>query len=236
VFPTASLSSVPANTSTSSARSGRARSRSSIRASTTRFLQREGRERPRQAAEEHPARRRISIYIASIGPKSVEQAAEIADGWLPIFFSPKRFNVYRPAVEGWVQEGRRRQEPEEFRCRAVGHVILGDDVASCLNFIKPVLALYIGGMGARRQELLQRPRLSLRLRVGREEDSGPLSGRKEERGPSPRCRRARGRDLALRPKERIRDRIAEWKESGITTMILALQQPEAMRAVAEAVL
>jgi F420-dependent oxidoreductase-like protein len=180
--------------------------------------------------------RRIPIYIASTGPKSVEQAAEIADGWLPIFFSPKRFQVYRPALEAGFKKAGSGKSLKDFDVAPSVTVILGDDVQACLNFIKPVLALYVGGMGARGKNFYN----DLARRYGYEAEAKKiqdlyLDGKKNEASA------AVPDDLAdeislCGPKERIRDRLAEWKESGITTMILALQQPEALRTVAEAVL
>ena len=87
-------------------------------------------------------RRSIS---AALGPKNVALAAEIADGWLPIFFSPYRFReIHGPSLEG-AREG--------FEVAPLCLVVVGDDVQQCRDMLKTV-ALYIGGMGARGQELL----------------------------------------------------------------------------------
>jgi F420-dependent oxidoreductase-like protein len=180
--------------------------------------------------------RRIPIYIASIGPKSVEQAAEIADGWLPIFFAPKRLSVYRAALDAGFKKAGGGKSLKSFDVAPSVTVIQGDDAKACLNFIKPMLALYVGGMGARGKNFYN----DLARRYGYEAAAKEiqdlyLGGKKNE------AIAAVPDDLAdeislCGPKERIRDRIAEWRECGITTMILALQQVEAMRTVAEAVL
>ena len=180
--------------------------------------------------------RAIPIYIASIGPKSVEQAAEIADGWLPIFLSPRRFEVYKPALEAGFKKAGGGKSLKEFDVAPSVTVILGDDVQACLNFIKPVLALYVGGMGARGKNFYN----DLARRYGYEAEAKKiqdlyLDGKKNEAMAAVPDELADEISLCG-PKERIRDRLAEWKQSGIQTMILALQQPEAMRAVAEAVL
>jgi F420-dependent oxidoreductase-like protein len=180
--------------------------------------------------------RQIPIYIASIGPKSVEQAAEIADGWLPIFISPKRLSVYRPALEAGFEKAGGGKSLKTFDVAPSVTVILGDDAKACLNFIKPVLALYIGGMGARGKNFYN----DLARRYGYEAEAKKiqdlyLDGKKNEAVAAVPDELADEISLCG-PKERIRDRLAEWKECGITTMILALQQVEAMRAVAEAVL
>src|SRR4051794_34382547 len=90
----------------------------------------------------HPKRNEIPIYLASIGPKNVALTAEIADGWLPIWFAPKRF----AETYGELFKGR---DLTQFDIAPTATVILGDDVDACRSFIKPQLALYIGGMGAR---------------------------------------------------------------------------------------
>jgi len=180
--------------------------------------------------------RRIPIYIASIGPKSVEQAAEIADGWLPIFFSPKRLSVYRSGLEAGFKKAGGGKSLASFDVAPSVTVIQGDDVQACLGFIKPMLALYIGGMGARGKNFYN----DLARRYGYEGEAKKiqdlyLDGKKNEAIAA--VPDSLADEISLcGPKERIRDRVAEWKESGITTMILALQQPEAMRTVAEAVL
>ncbi len=180
--------------------------------------------------------RQIPVYIASIGPKSVEQAAEIADGWLPIFVSPKRFGVYRSALVAGFKKAGGGKSLKTFDVAPSVTVVQGDDVEACLGFVKPVLALYIGGMGARGKNFYN----DLARRYGFEAAAKQiqdlyLDGKKNEAVAAVPDELADEVTLCG-PKERIRDRLAEWKESGVTTMILALQQPEALRTVAEAVL
>ncbi|TMB24696.1 MAG: LLM class F420-dependent oxidoreductase, partial [Deltaproteobacteria bacterium] len=93
--------------------------------------------------------RQIPIYIAAVGPKSVEQAAEIADGWLPMFYSPYRARVYGDALERGFRKAGGGKGLKDFDVAAGPMVIVGDDVQACLGFVKPMLALYVGGMGAR---------------------------------------------------------------------------------------
>ena len=179
---------------------------------------------------------RIPIYIASIGPKSVEQAAEIADGWLPIFCSPQRLEVYRPALDAGFRKAGGGKSVKTFDVAPSVTVILGDDAAACLNFVKPMLALYIGGMGARGKNFYN----DLACRYGYEAAAKRiqdlyLDGKKSDAIAAVPDELADEISLCG-SKERIRDRVGAWKESGITTMILALQQVEAMRVVAEAVL
>ena len=108
-----------------------------------------------------PLRRDVPIYLAAIGPKNVALAAEIADGWLPIFFSPYRFReVHGPSLEDGARDGLRRIAPLVPRRSSA------TTSRQCRDMLKPMLALYIGGMGARGQELLQLARAALRLRGG----------------------------------------------------------------------
>ena len=93
--------------------------------------------------------RQIPIYIAAIGPKSVEQTAEIADGWLPIFYSPYRTKVYQGALEAGFAKAGGGKSLATFDVAPAVIVVQTDDVQACLDFVKPMLALYIGGMGAR---------------------------------------------------------------------------------------
>lgn len=178
--------------------------------------------------------RQIPIYVAATGLKSVEQAAEIADGWLPIFYSPYRAEkVYRPALEAGFKKAGHGKSLAQFDVAAGPTVILGDDVAACLNFIKPVLALYIGGMGARGKNFYN----DLACRYGFEAAAKTiqdlyLDGKKNEATAAVPDELAD--EIALvGPKERIRDRLAAWRESSVTTMICATMQVEAVRALAE---
>jgi F420-dependent oxidoreductase-like protein len=177
--------------------------------------------------------RQIPIYIAAIGPKSVEQTAEIADGWLPIFYSPYR-NIHKSALEAGFARAGGGKSLTTFDVAPSVTVIVGDDVQACLDFIKPFLALYIGGMGARGKNFYN----ELACRYGFEEAARTiqdlyLAGKKTEAAA------AVPDDLAdeislVGPAARIRDRLAPWRESGITTMICGLRQPEALRILAEA--
>jgi F420-dependent oxidoreductase-like protein len=181
--------------------------------------------------------RPIPIYLAAIGPKSVAQAAEIADGWLPIFYSPYRApKVYQASLdEGFAKAGGGKST-QRFDIAVSVTVIVGDDVQACLDRVKPQLALYIGGMGARGKNFYN----DLACRYGFEAAAKTiqdlyLAGNKNEAAA------AVPNDLAdevalVGPKERIRERLAAWKASPVGTMILAVGQPEAVRIMAEAAL
>jgi F420-dependent oxidoreductase-like protein len=184
----------------------------------------------------HPRRADIPIYLAAIGPKNVELCAEIADGWLPIFFSPTRFrDTYGAAVDaGFAKAGNKTLA--DFDVAPTVSVIVGDDVDMLRGFVKPMAALYIGGMGARGRNFYN----DLACRYGfegaaKEIQDLYLEGKKKEAIAAVPDELVD--EIALvGPKERIADRLDAWKDSGITTMIVGAQQPEALQVMAELVL
>ena len=98
----------------------------------------------------HPLRRDLPVMLAAEGPKNVALAAEISDGWLPLWFSPKSDDFYRGALaEGFGREGSRHQALDAFEVVSTIPVVIGDDVEACADSLRPMLALYIGGMGAK---------------------------------------------------------------------------------------
>src|SRR5436305_8172028 len=97
----------------------------------------------------HPAQKRIPIYLAVLGPKNVALAGEIADGWLPVFFSPEHTAALRvPLEEGATRAGR---SLDDFRICPSVNVMIGDDLESARTVMRPIIALYVGGRGAREQ-------------------------------------------------------------------------------------
>jgi len=177
----------------------------------------------------------IPIYLAAIGPKNVALAAEIADGWLPSYFAPERASVYREALEaGFARAGGRA--PASFDIAPSVSVVVGNDATACRNQVKPRLALYIGGMGARGKNFYN----DLARRYGYEAEAARiqdlyLAGRKEEAAAAVPDRLVD--EVALcGPRERIRDRLAAWKAAGVTTLICRTDQIEAVRLMAELVL
>jgi F420-dependent oxidoreductase-like protein len=181
----------------------------------------------------HPLRDRIPIYLAAIGPKNVALAAEIADGWLPIFFSPQRMNVCRE----WLDEGFARagggKGLENFDIAPSVIVSMGPDVNECRNAVKPHIALYVGGMGAKEKNFY----FNLVCRYGYEEAAQKiqalyLAGKKTEAMAA--VPDALVDEISLcGPKERIKELLVPWRSSGITTMICNTSDPAAIRAIAE---
>jgi F420-dependent oxidoreductase-like protein len=184
----------------------------------------------------HPLRADIPIYLAAIGPKNIALAAEIADGWLPLFFSPQRMNVFRPSLEeGFARRGTDKDRGE-FDIAPTVSVVLGDDVDACRAQIKPMLALYIGGMGARGRNFYN----DLARRYSYEEAAERiqdlyLAGKKVEAIAAVPDQLVD--EVALcGPRERLRDQLDAWREAGVTTLICATDSIDAIRVMAELVL
>src|SRR5438270_3555355 len=98
----------------------------------------------------HPLREDIPIYLAAEGPKNIAMAAELCDGWLAIFYSPKHEDLYEePLKEGFARPNARRTA-EDFEVAATVPLIVTDDIESAANMMRPMYALYFGGMGAKK--------------------------------------------------------------------------------------
>ncbi|MGH9839846.1 MAG: LLM class F420-dependent oxidoreductase [Blastocatellia bacterium] len=181
----------------------------------------------------HPLRPTIPIYLAAVGPKNVTLAAEVADGWLPIFFSPERLNVYQPWLdEGFAKAGSGKSLAN-FDIAPTVTIAMGDDVDACRNAVKPMLALYIGGMGAKGKNFYY----DIASRYGYNEAADKiqefyLAGKKAEAIMA--VPDALVDEIALcGPRERIAERLAAWKTCGITTLICGTSDINALRAMAE---
>ncbi len=181
--------------------------------------------------------RQIPIYLAAIGPKSVAQCAEIADGWLPIFYSPFRApRVYQAALDEGFRKAGGGKGLADFDIAVSATVIVSDDVPRALQMVKPQLALYIGGMGARGKNFYN----DLACRYGFEEAAKTvqdlyLAGRKDEAMAAVPDELADEVSL-VGPKERIRDRLQAWKESPVGTLNCGTNKVETLRFLAETLL
>lgn len=98
----------------------------------------------------HPLRADLPIHLAAEGPRNIAMTAEIADGWLPLFYSPRMDATYRELLaEGFARRSAARRPAEEFEVVATVPVVLADSVASAADVVRPFIALYAGGMGAK---------------------------------------------------------------------------------------
>jgi F420-dependent oxidoreductase-like protein len=175
-----------------------------------------------------PLRAEIPIYLAALGPKNVALAAEIADGWLPIFVAPERFgDAFGPSLAA---------APPGFEIAATASVFVGDDVAALRDALRPHVALYVGGMGAKGRNFYNR----LVRRYGWEEEAERiqelyLAGKQREAIAAVPDELVDAVSL-VGPKERIAERLEAWHETPVTTLVLGTTQPEALQTLAELVL
>lgn len=168
----------------------------------------------------HPLRTDLPVWLAAEGPKNVALAAEICDGWLPMFYSPRNDAHFREALaEGFGRPGARRTQAT-FEIACAVPFIPGDDVDACAAFVKPFLALYMGGMGARGRNF----HFDAIARLGYEEVATRvqdlyLEGRKEEAaGIIP---TALVEEVALiGPVAKIREELTQWDGSIVNTMLV----------------
>src|SRR5215510_4288044 len=181
----------------------------------------------------HPLRQSIPIYIAAIGPKNVALTAELADGWLPVFFSPYRIALFRQSLEEGFAKRTDGKTLADFAIAPTVSVVVGDDVAACRMKVKPNLALYIGGMGARGKNFYN----DLVCRYGYEEAAKKiqdlyLAGKKEEAIAAVPDELVD--EIALcGPPQRIKERLAAWREAGVTTLICGTGNVDAVRVMGE---
>ncbi|WP_020673647.1 LLM class F420-dependent oxidoreductase [Amycolatopsis nigrescens] len=168
----------------------------------------------------HPLHKDLPIYLAAEGPKNVALSAEICDGWLPLFFSPKSNAFYKSAIEeGFARPGARRTA-KDFEVAASVPVIVHDDVEKAADLIRPALALYIGGMGAKQVNFHR----DVFARMGYEKVADEvqelyLAGRKEEAVAAIPTSLVEDTSL-IGPAAKIRDELAAWEESVVTTILL----------------
>jgi F420-dependent oxidoreductase-like protein len=183
----------------------------------------------------HPLRADIPIWLGAEGPKNVAQTAEIADGWLPIFYSPKSAGMYQPWLdEGFARPGARRSR-KDFEIAATCHLQVvesAEEKQAVIDFMKPFVALYMGGMGAKDQNFHKNvfERMGYE-KVAQEVQDLYLTGEKDKAA-------------AIIPNElvddlhiigtagEVQERVAEWAETGVTMLVLSLRTPEDIRRVA----
>ncbi len=182
----------------------------------------------------------LKIYTAAVAPAGLRTAGEVADGTLPFFMSPEQAEaIVGPVRDGMAKAGRGKTFAD-FDLAPYVRVAIGADLAACRDTIRPNLALYIGGMGARSKNFYN----DLAKRMGYEEAAATiqdhyLAGRRKEAEMAVPDALIEETSL-IGPKERIRDRLQAWKEIAkdhrIDSLVLAGTDVAALRVVAEAVL
>jgi F420-dependent oxidoreductase-like protein len=185
----------------------------------------------------NPVQERIPIYLAAIGPKNTALAGEVADGWIPTFFSPEHVAEFRERL----QEGADRADRslDGFDIAPTVQSYISDDREMARNLMRPVLALYIGGMGSRKQNFYN----NLVQRYGFEAAAAEvqdlyLEGKKEEAGEA--IPDALIDSICLcGPRDVVRDRLQAFRDAGVGTLMVspmaftADDRVEQLRAVAE---
>ena len=183
----------------------------------------------------HPLREDIPVYLAAEGPKNIALAAEICDGWVAMLFSPQHEDMYRDALnEGFAREGARRK-PEEFEVVASVPLIVSDDVQAAADMLRPFYALYFGGMGAKGKNF----HANVAIRMGYESMIDEvqelyLAGKKDEAGAAIPFELIEELSL-IGPPEKIREDVEPWRESSVTTLLVA-GDANTVRQAAEIVL
>jgi len=180
-----------------------------------------------------PRRANIPIYLAAIGPRNTALAGEIADGWLPIFYSPYHRDIFAGHLSaGWARRAD-PGEPTSFDIAPTVGVSIGDDLDRCWESQKPNIALYVGGMGAKGKNFY----FDLATRYGYAREAQTiqelfLSGKRTEAIAAVPDRLVDEVSLCG-PRERIAERLAAWKEAGVGTLLCAIQDRATLEAMAE---
>ena len=181
----------------------------------------------------------IPIFAASITPNGVAAAAEVCDGFFPIWMDPENYAVFdEPIQRGFAKAG--DKDLTQFEVSPFVTVVLGDDVEQCMMPIRANLALYIGGMGARDKNFYNdyAKRLGFEEAAGRIQDLF-LSGKKDEAAAAVPAELIDAVHL-VGPADRIRDRLQRWKTAGangqVASMLIGAGQPEALELIAEEML
>jgi F420-dependent oxidoreductase-like protein len=166
-----------------------------------------------------PIQQPIPIYLAAMGPKNVALAGEIADGWLPVFFSPEHTAALRaPLQEGAQRAGRTL---DAFRICPTVNVMIGDDLEQARNAMRPALGLYIGGMGSREQNFYKRLVSSYGFeREAQEVQELYLAGRKSEALMALPDEMIDAVSIAG-PRSRAKEKIRAFRDAGVDTLIVA---------------
>lgn len=178
----------------------------------------------------HPVRERIPIYIASLGPKNVQLTAEVAEGWLPILFVPEKANdVWGESLAA----GLAKRDPAlgQLEISAGGMVAIGDDVADVRDMARPMVALYVGGMGAKGRNFYN----DLARRYGYEAEAEEiqnlyLDGKKQEAAAAVPAELLEKTNL-VGPDGYVKERIQAMKESGVTMLSVIPIDPDPVRLI-----
>jgi alkanesulfonate monooxygenase SsuD/methylene tetrahydromethanopterin reductase-like flavin-dependent oxidoreductase (luciferase family) len=178
----------------------------------------------------------VPIWLGAEGPKNIAMTAEIADGWLPIYFSPKVAGMYN----GWLDEGFARPgargDRASFEIATNCTVVITDDVDGTLDAMKPTLGFYIGGMGAKDMNFHKEvfSRMGYEAEANEIQDLFFAGERDKAIATVPRQMVA---DISLvGPAAKIRDDLSMWEDAGVTMLVIGARDLDEMRRVAEVIL
>jgi F420-dependent oxidoreductase-like protein len=179
-----------------------------------------------------PVQERIPIFLAAIGPKNTALAGEIADGWIPFIFSAEHAQQLRGPLEEGAARAGRSLDDGSFEIAPTINTLISDDVDAARDAMRPILALYVGGMGSRDKNFYN----AMMRRYGFEDAAAQvqdlyLSGKKNDAAAA---LPAEFIDMVclVGPSERIRERLAMYRDAGIGTLLITPVSPdvEAKRA------
>ncbi|HEX5191488.1 MAG TPA: LLM class F420-dependent oxidoreductase [Solirubrobacteraceae bacterium] len=171
-----------------------------------------------------PVQERIPIYLAAIGPRNTALAGEIADGWVPTFFSPEHVDEFRELLQQGAERGGRTLDG--FDIAPTVQLYISEDRAAARDLMRPFVALYVGGMGSRRQNFYKRlvERYGFEDAAARVQDLY-LDGRREEAAA------ALPEELIdmvslCGPRDAVADRLAAYRAAGVGTLIVSPTAPD----------
>jgi len=180
----------------------------------------------------HPVRSQIPIYVAALGPKNIEMTASVADGWLPLFWVPEKAEeVFGEALAKGAAN--RSGDLGPLDIVAGGLVAIGDDVTHLRDLMRPMVALYIGGMGARDKNFYN----ALIRRYGYEAEAELiqdlyLDGKKQEAAAAVPAELLELMTL-VGPEGYVKERLAAFRESGVTTLSITPMDPDPVKLIAQ---
>ena len=180
----------------------------------------------------HPLRADIPVMLGAEGPKNVALAAEICDGWLPIFYSPRIGAMYNEWLdEGFARPGARRTR-ETFEICATAQVVVTDDRAGVMELMKPHLALYMGGMGAEDTNF----HADVYRRMGYtevvDEVTALFRSNRKDKAAAVIPDELVDDSAIVGNLDYVRDQIKAWEASGVTMMVVGARSPEQIRDLA----
>jgi F420-dependent oxidoreductase-like protein len=183
----------------------------------------------------YPLREDIPIYLAAEGPKNIALAGELCDGWLALFYSPHHDSLYREALDEGLRRPGARRTTDEFEVAATVPLVVTEDIDAAIDVVRPMYALYFGGMGARNANF----HANVAIRMGYEGEVAKiqelyLAGQKQEAAAAVPKELVEQLTL-IGPPDKIRHDLEAWRDSSVTTLLIG-GDPQTLRTAAELVL